>query len=154
MCIRDRDNNCDLKTDTGTQVNWTGNGDGVNWTDPQNWSQNMVPLPCQHVFISIQDSVVVEGYHVVKSLTIGNLAIVEISEGGHLIMEPSFETNISCLNLTGELINAGRIDINKSSLNGIAITGNLNNTGRIYINGIQNSSILSNTCLLYTSRCV
>ncbi|MBK8371879.1 MAG: fibronectin type III domain-containing protein [Saprospiraceae bacterium] len=140
-----KDNNCDLKTDTGTQVNWTGNGDGVNWTDPQNWSQNMVPLPCQHVFISVQDSVVIDGYHVVKSLTIGNLAIVEISEGGHLVMEPSFENNISSLNLAGVLFNSGRMDINKSSLNGIAITGNLNNTGRIYINGIQNSSILSNT---------
>lgn len=30
---------------------WTGYGDGVNWSDPANWSRGIVPLPCQEVVI-------------------------------------------------------------------------------------------------------
>ncbi len=28
----------------GINLNWTGNGDGVNWSDPMNWSPNAAPI--------------------------------------------------------------------------------------------------------------
>ncbi|MEK7256819.1 MAG: putative metal-binding motif-containing protein, partial [Bacteroidota bacterium] len=34
-----------------TTTNWTGNGDNLNWSDPANWSDGIVPLPCQHVVL-------------------------------------------------------------------------------------------------------
>lgn len=36
---------------------WTGNGNGINWSDPNNWSDGIVPLACQDVVLTVGSNV-------------------------------------------------------------------------------------------------
>ena len=36
-----------------SSVVWTGNGDGMSWTDPQNWSHRQLPGPADDVTIAV-----------------------------------------------------------------------------------------------------
>jgi hypothetical protein len=137
------DNNCDNVADNGNTVTWTGNGDGLSWEDPANWNQNLVPLPCQHVYILLQDSVVIENYQAVKSLKIGNLAKCTILENARLMIDSGQENGISSLWVQGMLQNSGRMDVTRSDENGLLLEGTLHNSGRIYINGVELHNILS-----------
>ncbi len=63
-------------------VSWTGEGDGLNWTDPDNWSSKSVPLPTTDVTIDLDGAVVHRGtlrYLACKNLTIGSTATLAIS---------------------------------------------------------------------------
>ena len=55
------DDNCDGIADSGNSTSWTGLGGNNLWSDPLNWNQQMVPLPCQHVIIDNNSSVSVDG---------------------------------------------------------------------------------------------
>jgi hypothetical protein len=144
------DNNCDGKTDAGNSVIWTGNGDGLRWEDPLNWNQNMVPLPCQHVIIQLQDSITVESYTAVKSLLLGSQAKCKILQNARMVIQTEMETGVSSVVVQGVLENYGRMDVSGSNGNGLLMEGNLINYGRIYINSIQldNISSLSGSVLV------
>jgi hypothetical protein len=60
---------------------WNGSGDGVNWSDPANWSDGIVPLPCQHVVIPASSNVTIQpGVNAVgKTLDVAIGAILTIS---------------------------------------------------------------------------
>ncbi len=63
-------------------VSWTGEGDGLNWTDPDNWSPKAVPLSTTDVTIDLEGAVVHRGalrYLACKNLTIGSTATLAIS---------------------------------------------------------------------------
>lgn len=130
------DNNCDGISDSGPTVIWTGAGDGISWDDSNNWNQMLVPLPCQHVIINTADTVVVYDYQAIKSLSIGSLSSLFVEATGHVITDPSLETNVVGLTISGHLSNAGRIDVQNSQNNGLVLSGTLENTGRIYLHDI------------------
>ncbi|MCB0519052.1 MAG: putative metal-binding motif-containing protein [Saprospiraceae bacterium] len=44
------DDDCDGYPEAATNT-WTALGDGLHWSDPANWSDGLVPLPCQDVVI-------------------------------------------------------------------------------------------------------
>jgi hypothetical protein len=57
---------------SSTSVYWTGSGDGVNWTDPANWSGDFVPTEADDVTINAPGSLTVQiasGSQAVHSLT-------------------------------------------------------------------------------------
>ena len=137
------DNDCDGVADSGVSAYWSGAGDATSWEDPANWVQNMVPLPCQHVYILTDDTVVVTDYRAVKSVTIGQDATCVVEAGAHMMIHSGMEAGISCWNLSGRLENYGRIDITQSNVDGIVLSGTLLNEGRIYINGIQVRNIVA-----------
>jgi hypothetical protein len=39
---------------------WTGFGDGLNWTDAQNWSKGFVPVFCENILLPSANNVVIE----------------------------------------------------------------------------------------------
>jgi subtilisin-like proprotein convertase family protein len=49
---------------------WTGNGDGIDWTDPFNWSDVMVPLACQDIVIPAGNIVLIPAGAVVFGRTL------------------------------------------------------------------------------------
>lgn len=137
------DNNCDGKSDLGYEVFWTGNGDGTNWSDPNNWDQLMTPLPCQHVYISTVSSVIISDYQAVKSLTIGIQSTCTVNESGELSLIPGWEQGKTSLIVFGNLTNSGRINIENADQNGISLQGTLFNYGRIYSKEINQNNIIS-----------
>lgn len=140
------DNDCDGVADAGDTATWSGNGDGVSWDDPENWDQNLVPLPCQHVQLTLPDTVYMEDYQAIKSLTIGTNAVFLVQENAHLYIHSSFQTGISSMQIAGTFENHGRVDIQHAEQNGIVINGGIiQNNGRIYINSIQQNNILANS---------
>ena len=55
-----------------TAVSWDGGGDGVNWTDPVNWSGNLVPVSADDVVIDVPGTISVtmaSGTPTIRSLT-------------------------------------------------------------------------------------
>lgn len=136
-----KDNNCDGFFDNGNQVTWTGSGDGSSWEDDSNWSQNFVPLPCQHVVIDLQDSIFVHSNPLVKSIFVGTETFLQIIPEANLIIDSQLNPGFSSLEISGELENHGRLDIKNSSADGIKLSGTVENTGRIYIDNIILNSI-------------
>ena len=57
-------------------IEWTGNGDGINWSDPLNWSTNNLPTSTDDVLIAntnvLKDSVVCNIQSDIKSLKINS----------------------------------------------------------------------------------
>src|SRR5271169_6649969 len=57
-------------------VSWTGLGDQINWTDPNNWSTQAVPGPSDDVTISIAGNPTIQlssGTQSINSLVTTNL---------------------------------------------------------------------------------
>jgi subtilisin family serine protease len=67
---------------SGATVSWDGGGDGVNWSDPLNWSGDVVPGPTNDVSISDwRDPTIriTSGTHAVRSIT--SFEAISISGG-------------------------------------------------------------------------
>lgn len=68
---------------------WTGLGDGMNWSDPANWSDGIVPLPCQHVIIPSGSSVnVLPGFNAMgRTLSVAMGASLNVSPDATMSIE-------------------------------------------------------------------
>ena len=125
------DNNCDGNIESGNVATFNGAIDN-DWHKAGNWTQNIIPLPCQKVIIPIAKTVVIsQGVDVASCdiqgvltclstaiLTVGNIPV---------------SNNAVVFNLNGQMTNAGKIIVKNSSNVGFQIQGVLNNTGRLYI---------------------
>ena len=63
------DDDCNGFAEAATNT-WTGNGDGIDWMSPLNWSDYTVPLPCQDIVVPAGKTVVVPAGAVVFGRTL------------------------------------------------------------------------------------
>jgi len=138
-----KDNNCDNLVDAGAVVSWTGLGDGINWENGDNWNQNFVPLPCQHVIIDLQDTIVINSNPVVKSLFLGSAASLYVESAAELKINSQNSTDYTSVVVDGNIMVFGKIEVINSITDGIKIFGLLQNYGRIYINDVLTASIIA-----------
>ena len=62
---------------------WNGDGDGINWSDPDNWDTDMVPGSSDEVKIEIDSTVIQSGENfAIQSLNLTNGARLNIEEEG------------------------------------------------------------------------
>ena len=82
------DDDCNGSPEAASNI-WTGNGDGLNWSDPANWSDGIVPLTCQDVSILPGGNVkVAAGTHAVgRTLDVPTTAVIVVEENGTLIIQ-------------------------------------------------------------------
>jgi hypothetical protein len=82
------DDDCNGSPESASN-NWTGSGDGVNWSDPANWSDGFVPLTCQDVNIPAGHNVTVPaGFTAVgKTLTVPVPTQLTVQSTGLLVIE-------------------------------------------------------------------
>jgi hypothetical protein len=131
------DNNCDGIADANSTVTWTGDGDGIHWSDGDNWDQDFEPLPCQHVVLAQADSIVITSNPYIKSLFIAPSSQLRISTSAQLTMDGNFNNTSVSARVEGQLNNFGKCVIKKSESNGLEIFGTFTNSGKIVINQIQ-----------------
>ncbi len=144
------DNNCDNKFDSSDTISWTGNGASLIWNEPSNWSQNIVPLPCQHVIIATQDTVTIDGNYACASLEIAvnnGLVILENS----LLNIDGDNTTIPATNVLGSIEVLGKCKISSADVMAFSVEGTLENHGIIFVNSdiedcilIKNGGVVNN----------
>lgn len=68
---------------------WTGTGDGWNWFDKENWSDGLVPLPCQDIVIPTGNTVIIQAGEtaVGKTLDVEIGAVLEVEDAAVLSIE-------------------------------------------------------------------
>lgn len=125
------DNNCDGLIESGNVASFSGAIDN-DWHKSGNWTQNIIPLPCQKAVIPIGKSAVISqgadvaGCDIQGQLTCLSTAILTV---GNM----PIPNNEVVFNLNGKMTNAGKIVVKNSSNVGFRIQGDLDNIGRIYI---------------------
>jgi acid phosphatase type 7 len=134
------DNNCDGLVDSGPSAIWSGSGGDNLWHNPANWTQNMVPLPCQHVSLANNITIILNDFAAVRSLT--------IQPGSHLTITATGELNVhgqeaiyqSAISVQGTLTNSGKIKADGATQRSIYISGNFHNqtSGYIEVKGGSN----------------
>jgi nitrogen fixation protein FixH len=67
---------------------WTGLGDGINWTNPLNWSLLLVPVDCHHVVIPPGHTVLM------KQAEVANGRTLDVKVGSTLTVQPGAVLNI------------------------------------------------------------
>lgn len=135
-----KDNNCDGFSDFGNTVTWTGNGPTLDWADAANWDQNIAPLPCQHVIISLQDTVLLSGRHACKSLEIGAGNKLTIDSDSHFIINGNQENNVAAT-ILGTMQIDGKFTLKNIDNNAIDVFGTLINNGKTFTSSVINNSI-------------
>jgi predicted outer membrane repeat protein len=92
-------------------VTWTGQGDGVNWNDPANWSDDLVPTQNDDATVGASFSAVqiqvASGSYAIHSLN--SAASIDVIGGSLSLLAPSTIGN----SLT---LDDGTVDINNGSL--------------------------------------
>jgi hypothetical protein len=136
-----KDNNCDGIVDGGEIVTWNGEGDGISWSDGDNWDQDMVPLKCQHVIINTSDSIVIKSNPTIKSLFLGEDAILQLIPDSELNIDGDNSNAHISAKVHGKLIIQGRCNIMDSQNQGMQVFGMLINQGRLYINLVAIESL-------------
>lgn len=92
--------------------NWIGAGDGVSWTDADNWSDNKVPSATEPAIISGNYSVNFDGSAAAKSLTLTGGATLT---GGTLDIRGGLTVDASAFNV-------GTVKFNGNGSRGVDIT--------------------------------
>ncbi|MGE5356951.1 MAG: fibronectin type III domain-containing protein [Deltaproteobacteria bacterium] len=132
------DNNCDGIADSGVSVTFTGNIDD-DWNNPDNWSQGMIPLPCQRVIIPTGKTVVITQNTTVNGLTVNGVMECQpfsvININGENGTSPVVE-------ISGTLNNHGKLIIKNSNSTAMSNQGIVNNTGRIYLSNNGGNDIV------------
>jgi len=136
------DNNCDGLADLGSTVTGTGNGNNQNWEDSLNWNQLFPPLNCQHVIIGQNKTVYLDGYALSKSLELGSNSDLNIQENAEMVLDARQENIQSIMQISGQLNNSGRLDIQNGTQKGIRVIGSVINSGRMYIKNVTQEAIL------------
>src|SRR5262249_48068750 len=76
----------------GIPINWTGAGDGMNWTDASNWSTHTVPNPANDVTINTGVATTINltgGVQNIHSLTVGSNPALSVSGGSLTVRNTS-----------------------------------------------------------------
>jgi filamentous hemagglutinin len=112
-------------------VNWVGNGDGLSWGDPQNWSGGALPAAADDVVINTAppDVVVIHdsGTDTIHSLQSQNGVLLS---GGSLTIAAGSAIN-NTLTLSGTLTANANLDLT----NLMQTDGELNGSGTVTISG-------------------
>jgi hypothetical protein len=114
---------------TPAAVSWTGNGDGLNWSDAHNWSANRLPGPGDDVTINSQTTPVIvhsTGNDLVHSLTSANALLLS---GGQLSLSAPSAVDNTLLLVNATLTDSGGLDVQGLEQSG----GNLNGAGDLTI---------------------
>src|SRR5688500_543733 len=109
-------------------VSWDGGGDGVNWTDANNWSTNALPGPGDDVTIDVAGSPNVRlqaGTQSIRSLTCAEsfeLGFGELSLAAASMITGPFTFGFGTLSGAGDLTLAGNSNWNGGSMRGTGRT--------------------------------
>ncbi|MDF1695233.1 MAG: metallophosphoesterase [Saprospiraceae bacterium] len=125
------DDDCDGKADLGNTVIWSGNGGSNVWSNPMNWNQELVPLPCQHVIINDFSSVIVDGIYECASLEIDSGSQLDVVENSTLIINSQNNNSIPSARIYGSMFINGRCDLKNSSGLGFDVYGVLKNYNKL-----------------------
>jgi hypothetical protein len=113
-------------------VSWTGSGDGVNWSDPRNWSSGALPTATDDVVINTDPGVTIQynlfGNTSIQSLQSANA--LNFALGSLAIAAPSTVDNV--LTLSGALATLtinDRLDVQDL----IQTNGNLTGAGTVEV---------------------
>ena len=109
-------------------VSWTGGGDGVNWTDPKNWSTGALPGSADTVTINAAGNptiMLASGSQSVSSLTTSDP--LTIASGATLALGTT-------IGGSGTLTNAGTLTLNNTTVNAPLV-----NQGTIVVTNTSNS---------------
>jgi hypothetical protein len=95
---------------TPSAVSWTGNGDGVNWSDPHNWSTGQLPGPADDVTINSPGAVIshATGNDSAHSLQSENPILLS---GGSLSLAADSVIDDSLIFTGGTFTNSGNLDL-------------------------------------------
>jgi hypothetical protein len=77
-----------VETVANDAVTWTGNGDGILWSDPMNWSSGFTPYSCNDVVIPAGHTVHIAG----GVIAVGRTLLVE--DGSEVTMDPAATMDI------------------------------------------------------------
>jgi hypothetical protein len=77
-----------VETVSNETVTWTGNGDGILWSDPMNWSSGFTPYSCNDVVIPAGHTVHIAG----GVNAVGRTLLVE--DGSEVTMDPAATMDI------------------------------------------------------------
>ncbi len=111
-------------------VNWVGNGDGLSWGDPQNWSTGALPAVADDVVINTAPDVVIihdSGTDTIDSLQSQNALLIS---GGSLTIAANSAINNDLI-LSGTLTANANLDL----VNLTQTDGELSGSGTITISG-------------------
>src|SRR3982751_6940414 len=97
-------------------VTWDGGGDGTNWSDAQNWSNNVVPTSGDDVTINVPTNPTI--------VLVGSLAVHSLVNAETLIIRGSSAQSNGVLTLgDGGGTNNGTIKLDVASTGGYAEIG-------------------------------
>jgi predicted outer membrane repeat protein len=103
-------------------VTWTGNGDGINWSDPANWSTGAVPTPNDSVSIGSGFNTIDVSAGDFSAYAISSQSPLEITTGTLQIGLGSPTGSSS-----GDIINDGSVTLDASGV--FYVVGNVSGTG-------------------------
>jgi hypothetical protein len=135
------DDDCDGIADFGDTVNWTGAGGSNLWSETQNWDQQLVPLPCQHVIIDNSSTVVVDGEFECYSLDVATNNQLQIGIGNTLIINSKDGNIIPSATISGTMTINGRCEMKNSQGKGFEVFGTLINNNKLNLSDIDLETI-------------
>jgi hypothetical protein len=120
-------------------VTWDGGGDEISWSDPINWSSNVVPCATCDVIIET-DSVVLSNNVSIKSLILGGSgksSALYVTEDSEFTLQSALENGIKLVN-GSRLYLEGLISINNPLTNGVFVSNG-------YLYAIGKSELIINS---------
>ena len=124
----------------GATITWDGTGDGVNWSDANNWDSGTIPTAADDALIdgftvTLDITTTIQRVYVTGSgmLTIEAAATLNIT--GYTVDDEGFEVNNSAI-----VVNDGIINISNTNggtgADGLYVRGTFTNNGTISIDGV------------------
>lgn len=123
-------------------VTWDGGGDGVNWSDPINWSGNVVPTSADDVVLGAGAAVIISGINPTVlsvqsqrplSITSGSLGVTAGSSEVKGALTLSLGTSLA-------VNGSGAVFICTNSVNADGVWLQVNNGGRLSLPGLRSFS--------------
>lgn len=136
------DDNCDGLADFGDTVSWTGAAGTNFWGDALNWDQEIIPLPCQHVVINANSTVVLNGEFECFSLEVGVNNQLQVGLSDVLVINSQSVNDLPSATIRGTMIINGRCELKKSQGKGFEVFGTLINNNRLNLSEIDFESII------------
>ena len=139
------DNNCDGRSETSDTVIWTGGGGSLFWGDNDNWDQNLIPLPCQHVIIDNNVAVEIIGNYQCKSIEVETGNVLTVTSGSTLLIDSYATNNYPSALIKGTMLVNGKCSVKSSDNSAFEVYGNLINNNKINTELIEGESVIIRT---------